>query len=467
MKRTFEFIEGTSNKFWHIDRDGVRTIVSFGRIGTTGQTKVKDHADEAAAMHEYDKLVKEKLTKGYRETTPTAPRPPTSLREALESAIVENLDDLASHSAYADYLMEQGDPRGEFTQIQLALEDASQPRAVRSQLEEREAELLAQHGSEWLGEIAGLVDRYGKGNLSYRFARGWLDATTIRSLGPVAAVTLARCPQTRSMRRLTIVTTDADLDDDLADEDGVIPGVPEGLDEESICLTLLGRSPYLGNVRVLTVGNQIDPDFDGSISTHESAGGLEKLVAKLPRLEELYVLARRGVDADALLSLPTLTNLRVLQLYHRDEYSFAVLADNPALSNLTTLLCHPRSYAGHARQIGLDDLQALCESECLESLTHLRLRLTELGDEGCMMLVESGLLGRLKVLDLRLGSVTDDGAVELANSPDIHHLELLDLSHNALTDVGIGQLESTGVNLIAYDQHESDDVVWYEVGDIE
>jgi uncharacterized protein (TIGR02996 family) len=46
------------------------------------------------------------------------------LREALEAALVENPDDLAAHRAYADHLMELGDPRGEFIQVQLALEDA-------------------------------------------------------------------------------------------------------------------------------------------------------------------------------------------------------------------------------------------------------------------------------------------------------------------------------------------------------
>ena len=34
---------------------------------------------------------------------------PDSLRQALESALVENPDDLATHRAYADLLMEQGD----------------------------------------------------------------------------------------------------------------------------------------------------------------------------------------------------------------------------------------------------------------------------------------------------------------------------------------------------------------------
>ena len=47
----------------------------------------------------------------------------TQLRLALEQALVENPDDLAAHAAYADLLMEEGDPRGEFIQVQLALDE--------------------------------------------------------------------------------------------------------------------------------------------------------------------------------------------------------------------------------------------------------------------------------------------------------------------------------------------------------
>jgi DNA ligase-1 len=68
-KRRFEFSEGTSNKFWEISLSGKSHTVTFGRIGTEGQTKTKDFADEAAARKDYDKLVREKTGKGYQEVT--------------------------------------------------------------------------------------------------------------------------------------------------------------------------------------------------------------------------------------------------------------------------------------------------------------------------------------------------------------------------------------------------------------
>ncbi len=66
-KRTFEFIEGTSSKFWAIWGDGTSHTVHFGRIGTEGQKQTKNFSSEEEAKKSYEKLIKEKLKKGYIE----------------------------------------------------------------------------------------------------------------------------------------------------------------------------------------------------------------------------------------------------------------------------------------------------------------------------------------------------------------------------------------------------------------
>ncbi len=66
-KRHFEFVEGTSSKFWEIEIEGTSVITTYGRIGTSGQNSVKDFDSEAKAKKEYDKLVAEKTKKGYEE----------------------------------------------------------------------------------------------------------------------------------------------------------------------------------------------------------------------------------------------------------------------------------------------------------------------------------------------------------------------------------------------------------------
>jgi predicted DNA-binding WGR domain protein len=60
-----EFEEGTSSKFWRARVEGRTLYVNYGKIGSNGQTQVKDFADNAGATKEFEKLVREKRKKGY------------------------------------------------------------------------------------------------------------------------------------------------------------------------------------------------------------------------------------------------------------------------------------------------------------------------------------------------------------------------------------------------------------------
>lgn len=65
--RRFEFIGGSSQKFWEISVAGNSFTVRFGRIGAGGQSQTKTFADEAKASREAEKLIAEKVKKGYVE----------------------------------------------------------------------------------------------------------------------------------------------------------------------------------------------------------------------------------------------------------------------------------------------------------------------------------------------------------------------------------------------------------------
>ena len=76
VKRYFEFTgadadRGTSNssKFWEVDVDGQTVTVRFGKIGASGQTTVKDLGSPAEAAAHADKLIAEKVKKGYVESS--------------------------------------------------------------------------------------------------------------------------------------------------------------------------------------------------------------------------------------------------------------------------------------------------------------------------------------------------------------------------------------------------------------
>lgn len=67
-RRLFAFMDGSSDKFWEIERKGTSVTVRFGRHGTKGQTKTKNFTSESAACKHFERLIREKLNKGYLES---------------------------------------------------------------------------------------------------------------------------------------------------------------------------------------------------------------------------------------------------------------------------------------------------------------------------------------------------------------------------------------------------------------
>jgi predicted DNA-binding WGR domain protein len=65
--RHFEFVEGSSKKFWEIWLEGSSFTTKYGRLGTDGQETMKEFDSADKAKKEYDKLVAEKTKKGYVE----------------------------------------------------------------------------------------------------------------------------------------------------------------------------------------------------------------------------------------------------------------------------------------------------------------------------------------------------------------------------------------------------------------
>src|SRR5262249_42799596 len=136
--------------------------------------------------------------------------------KALENAIFANPDDMGAHAAYADWLIEQGDPRGEFIQVQLALEDPKKPAKERKELQKREKELLEKHEREWLGDLAPRLLDQGPPHdwqkergivLKHGFARGWLDSVQFTRLSVESSRALAKLPRARLLSRLSVLET--------------------------------------------------------------------------------------------------------------------------------------------------------------------------------------------------------------------------------------------------------------------
>ena len=78
-RRELHYSDAKSDKFWTIELEGASHSVHYGRVGTNGQRKTKDFHSEAEARTSFEKLIAQKLKKGYIEgggaKSPAAKKP--------------------------------------------------------------------------------------------------------------------------------------------------------------------------------------------------------------------------------------------------------------------------------------------------------------------------------------------------------------------------------------------------------
>lgn len=64
IKRSFEH----TTKYWNIIIEGDEFAVNFGKIGTIGKVQVKSFESDLEFMNEVEKLIRQKVRKGYVES---------------------------------------------------------------------------------------------------------------------------------------------------------------------------------------------------------------------------------------------------------------------------------------------------------------------------------------------------------------------------------------------------------------
>lgn len=65
MKQTLIYSDEKSSKFWSIEKSDNTLIITFGKSGTSGQTQIKEFSSDTEVNKQFDKLIAEKLKKGY------------------------------------------------------------------------------------------------------------------------------------------------------------------------------------------------------------------------------------------------------------------------------------------------------------------------------------------------------------------------------------------------------------------
>lgn len=374
-------------------------------------------------------------------------------REALEAALVANPDDTALHAAYADLLIEDGDPRGESIRLALLAEDRNQPASQLRAIEQAMYELRLRHEAEWLGPLAWFLERPRarsvaepmEPNVSVVWRRGWIDAVRIGQLNQELIAAIAACPLTRLLGELSIEQNRSETRRVGA---ASVPGEEDvDLDDFTAHLDMmpLADAGRFRNLRVFKLGSFVD----GILA---DGWDMEEYLGEANRLEDVRVCCEPF--SSAFLFGGNFSRLLSLQTIHitgrQSHVPFALLGNSQTSQDLRTLFIDTESLGpteGDRHELSDRDFHALHRPECLPVLEYFTLRDSSVGDNGLRLILEAPFYRRLKGLDLCRCNITDEGADLLANHPHTPQFEYLRLAGNQLSPIGIDALDAIGFTI--------------------
>lgn len=329
---------------------------------------------------------------------PPPPSAPASIgaatgerRGTLLDAILENPDSDDARQVYADQLIANNDPRGEFILVDIALAGPLSIRK-REQLAARRVQLLKEHSDKWWPYTAS----------HWRTHKGFLQAVhgSWKQISAIAPELFAAEPVTE----LSVSLDDEKILQALLDAPWlprihrlILRGLPgdEGF-------TTLAASPQLANLRALNVtGSDLGAD------------ALSEMADALPRVENL-VLTGNPIGDDGIDGLRTWKQL----------------------ANVTTLYLS-------TCELSEEGVAQLLSGKPLVQLTKLTLSNNELGDDGAGVIVKcASRMPALEHLELTNCGLSASGAKALAKAklPKLRRLDVRrnDLARNlAATDARI------------------------------
>jgi uncharacterized protein (TIGR02996 family) len=334
---------------------------------------------------------------GKLPKAPPAPQPPRAgtMPDELLSAVLAAPDDDAPRRVLADALLERGDPRGEFINVQCELAAGR----GGDRFLHAEARLLDEHRAAWLAEL-------GWEDLCATFRRGFVEHVAV-------SMWLERLGEGWRRTPLRSVTTTGALVEALTGH-AVWPRLVT-LTVESARVSTRGLEALAsGALRVLRFFNAGDDDrpadFVSKLSLHTlelremrlGERGLQRLlegpVGKTLRVLELHQPLTFGASATLLAAAapPDLAGLTLFEDHLHDEH-VRELAASPRLSGLVRLDLS-------LNKISDDGARAIIESPHLQSLEELRLSYNEISDQCALRFADPATLPKLKRLELRVVS---------------------------------------------------------------
>jgi uncharacterized protein (TIGR02996 family) len=466
-KRYFEFVEGGSSKFWEASIEGTTLKTRHGKIGTGGQIVIKEFSSKPDATAAMDKLIAEKTKKGYAEggggapphdnDDDDAPAPKKSgggggTRDArnpqLEKAIVANPTDRDAYAVFADWLQEQGDPRGELIALQLGYKDKQAKALIDNDAEyflgplvdeQKTRDGLANNSVSHLRTSAQEKEWQKTGEQAFLWRNGFIyrvrlshdsynDSEWKGSCAKVLEQVLDH-PSGRYAVEFSFMTNGDPNDDNLQD----------------IIDVLAKKAPT--TTRKITFGDNID-----QISWHHT-GDLDKLWKAVPGLKILEI--ETGEFDVGKLNAPNLERAIFI------TGGLAKSCGKNIATGAMPKIKHLELYYGTGEYGGdcsIAEVIPLLGRTDLPKLEYLGIKNSEFANDIAAAVAGSKLVKQLKVLDLSLGTMTDEGAHALAaGKSSLAHLECLDLTRNYLTKDGIKAVKGICAKVITEKQEEAED----------
>jgi uncharacterized protein (TIGR02996 family) len=463
--RQFELSEGSSSKYWEVEIKKTSVYTHFGKSGSKGQLKVKDLANKAGAEKELARMVAEKLEQGYVESgvaksaKAESPANADARNPALEKAIAANPLDVDAYAVFADWLQEQGDPRGELMSLQLAHKDKPAQAMIdkqeayflgplaehkivhdnnsnnscshlRTKEQEKEWQKTADKAFLWRN---GFIYRVRLSHDSYSddyIETGPFEGETSDLLEQVFAH-----PSGRYVVELNFMSNGDPNEDDL----------------QSLIDVVGKKAPP--SVRKIVFGDNCD-----QISWHHT-GNLGKMWKGVPNLEVLEI-ETGDFDVGAM-DAPNLERaIFITGGLSKACGKHIASAKMPKIKHLE-IYYGTENYGGDCT---VKEVKPLLDRTDLRHLQYLGLKNSEFGNDMAKAVVGAKIVKQLKTLDLSMSTITDEGAQALFDGRDsLKHLECLDLTENFLTKDGIKLVKSICKKVVTEDQQKPYD--WADPGE--
>jgi uncharacterized protein (TIGR02996 family) len=312
--------------------------------------------------------------------------------DAFLQAILDAPDDDLPRLLYADWLDEQGDPRGEFIRLQCTRAEWPLMDDRRSALERRERELLALHQNQW----AGPLRHYSSG---WHFRRGFVDDVRLHT-----SVFFRRGER-------------------------LLQGVPVRslrLRGARWCGRFLAAHPLLGRPAVLQLGEVEYDDLD-ELAHSPHLGRLRGLVLHEEKIAGVGAILRSE-------ALPSYRELHYLQSFDRGARREALVErclTESSRDNFCRVIVHPVRGPWTVPQ-----LRTLLASLPRGTLTGLALADLGGGPALALALANCPNLHGLTTLRLAGNRLEDQGAQSLAAVSHLDSLQSLDVADNGLSAIG-------------------------------